>query len=101
ALGAHSRATLIGTSNVITARQAAGFVRMATTFHAPNYFVARIDKSVAWGQISPFNSWSTGLGGFANDASQHFPNSYNNKYFAFKFQDSSSGNALRYGWIEV
>src|SRR5207248_2372535 len=61
AFGFHTKSTLIGTLNFITAAAAGGVVQMATTQHGPNYFVARIDKSVAWGQISPLNSWRSAL----------------------------------------
>jgi len=66
AFGVFTQQTLIGTLRAISVRQAAGAVGIATTQQGPNYFVQRVDKSVAWGQISPLNSWSGALVCFAN-----------------------------------
>jgi hypothetical protein len=30
-----------------------------------------------------------------------FPDSFDNQYYAFKFQDSTQGSAMRYGWVQV
>src|SRR5258706_5385120 len=91
-----------GSSRWIVAGQAAGYVRVATTGGAGGFFLVKAnDKSVTWNQISPLHMYRTGTMGFANDQFQHGPNSYDHKYIAFRFQDSTAGNALRYGWIDV
>lgn len=53
-----------------------------------------------WNQIAA----STRSGPFAMATatySHHNPDLAGHKYLAFEFQDSTAGNALRYGWIDI
>ena len=93
------RATTVTSSRFVIAGQNAGYLRLAATQFGPSFFVKPIDKSVAWSQINPLHSVPSGVMGYANDALQFHPNSYDHKYVAFRFRDT--GNVLRYGWIEV
>jgi hypothetical protein len=83
------------TSRWIVAGQNAGYVRVKTV----GSFVVPAQKSQAWNQIAG-NSWQTGTVGSANYFG-HKPNGFSNRYMAFRFRDSTAGNALRYGWVEM
>ena len=79
----------------VFASQVAGYVRLKTNAS----FVVHVPAGVAWGQAAGVAS-ASGLVGFANYFN-HTPNSYNNEFLLFRFQDSTQGNGLRYGWAEI
>jgi hypothetical protein len=65
-------------------------------------FIAVGNAGQQWNQIAgvanAFYSGAIGLAKF----SAHSPNSYNNKYLAFLFRDSTqAGSPLRYGWAGI
>jgi len=66
-----------------------------------NSFVVPVGKSVLWSQINVPGLYKTGFVGFSTTGGVHGPNAYDHQYLAFQFQDSSQGNALRNGWIEL
>jgi hypothetical protein len=82
-------------SRWVLAGQAAGYVRLKTSA----LLVMHVPAGMTW----------NGVGGvqkaFGTVASafyfQHFPNAYDHQYMLFRFQDSTQGNALRYGWAEL
>jgi hypothetical protein len=79
----------------VFASQVAGYVRLKTNAS----FVVHVPAGVSWNQAAGVAS-IYGLVGFAAYGN-HTPNSYDHQYLLFRFQDSTQGNALRYGWAEV
>jgi len=75
--------------------QESGYVRLRTNA----FFAAPAGAGMLWNQI-PGNSAAVGSVGAANLYLRN-PASYNDVYFAFRFRDSTQGNQLRYGWINV
>lgn len=91
----HTHQTAISSSRLITGRQQAGYVRIKTQAS----FFMMVNAGVAWNPAVG-NTTIYGFGGAANYNSA-FPGSYNDKYLLFRFKDSTQGNALRYGWVEI
>lgn len=91
----HTHQTAISSSRLITGRQQAGYVRIKTQAS----FFAMASAGKTWNQIAG----NVQQNGFAAGANYNtaFPPSYNDKYLLFRFQDSTQGNALRYGWVEI
>jgi hypothetical protein len=65
---------------------------------APGGFAAPLTYGAPWDQ--GLSSVYTAAMGVANSLG-HSPNAYDHMYLAWSFVDSTSGNAVRYGWIEV
>jgi hypothetical protein len=67
---------------------------------SPNGFAAPLNFGDAWNQgLNLFYKVAVGT---ANEFGGKTPStSYDNKYFAFQFGDSTQGGATRYGWIEI
>jgi hypothetical protein len=63
-------------------------------------FAQRLDAGAKWGTIGGGNH-SYGLVSLRSSHGSG-PNlgTFTDKYFAFEFQDSTHGNALRFGWVE-
>ena len=83
----------------IKVTQKAGYVRLKT--HSS--FVVPVGPGLTWNQVIGVSSRS-GLAASAtvNNNPRHFPESFDHKYFVFKFKDSTQvGSPLRYGWIDV
>jgi hypothetical protein len=57
------------------------------------------DKDVAWNAGNFIASVYATIA-WASDAG-HLPNNYDHKYIGWYFADTTQGNALRYGWIEL
>jgi hypothetical protein len=87
--------TSFTSSRFVVVGQYDGYVRLKTNA----YFAVRASQGKLWTQI-PGTTYSVGTAGAAN-LYNHFPDSFNNEYYAFIFQDSTHGSALRYGWVEV
>ena len=80
---------------ILVRQLGAQYVRIKT-----NAFIAvHAPAGLSWNQIAG-NVTNSGTVGWAYFAA-HGPNSYNHEYLLFTFQDSTQGNALRYGWAEV
>ncbi len=95
--GGH-KSTTISSARWVLAGQAAGYVRIRTGA-TNNSFVVHVPQGQTWNQIPGIASRS-GLVGYGN----YFfatPNSYNDMYLAFMFRDSTQGNAVRYGWLQL
>jgi hypothetical protein len=63
---------------------------------------ALVEAGRHWGTIGGTTNDSAGVGRIK--LSDHSPvgrGSYDHKYLAFQFQDSTAGDALRYGWVKV
>ena len=67
---------------------------------SPNGFAAPLNFGQAWNQgLNLFYKVAVGT---ANEFGGKTPStSYDHKYLAFRFGDSTQGGALRYGWIEI
>ena len=93
---AHTKPTFISSSRWVTGKQIAGYVRLKTDL---SFFALPLPKSVSWDAIPA----GTNAGAFVAywNYSHRFPTGYNDRYFAFKFQDSTQANKLLYGWIHV
>ena len=39
--------------------------------------------------------------GFASEYTNYNPHNYSGEYLAFEFKDSTQGNQMRFGWIQV
>jgi hypothetical protein len=67
---------------------------------SPNGFAAPQNFGAAWDQgLNLFYKVNIGT---ATDLGAKTPStSYDNKYLAWQFADSTSGNAIRFGWMEV
>jgi hypothetical protein len=63
-----------------------------------NGFAVPLDYGAGWNQVLTL-TYSAALG--VATTSGRSSSGYSNKYLAFRFVDSTAGNALRYGWIEV
>jgi hypothetical protein len=87
----------IDMSRWVTAAQNAGYLRVKQYLG----FLVAAEKSVVWNQ-APGNDAGNLFGtvGAANEIT-HAPNSFENKYALFKFKDSTAGDALRYGWVQM
>jgi hypothetical protein len=66
---------------------------------APGGFAAPLTYGAPWDQ--GLTSVYTAAMGVANSLGHSPVNSYDHQYLAWSFVDSSAGNAVRYGWIEV
>jgi PEP-CTERM putative exosortase interaction domain len=92
----HHRSTFVSSSRFVTGKQQAGYVRIRTN---ASFFVMA-NAGQTWNQIGG-NVTISGAGG-ANNYSNSFPPSYNNKFLLFRFKDSTQpGSPLRYGWINL
>jgi hypothetical protein len=84
------------TTHSVRASQRAGYVRFKTDAAG---FVAAASAGLTWLQIPGVSS----VNGYAAVANQsgHAPDSFEHKYMAFKFKDSTlTGSPVRYGWID-
>jgi hypothetical protein len=95
--------TLAGDIHAVIAGQRGGglnvYVNIKTT---GNSFVLPVGKSVTWNQINqPGLYRSAVVGTSATYNGAHFPNAYDHQYLAFQFKDSTQGNKLLNGWIEL
>lgn len=95
--GNSSRTTIAsGIVRKISFSQTAGYVRIKATW---------LGAGLRWGQV-PASSVA-GIAPCAEAKSTPFsgggfsPASFSNKYLSFEFADTTAGNAMRYGWIEV
>jgi hypothetical protein len=59
----------------------------------------RLNKGASW-NAAP-TSLAAGSGIAQANRSNHAPDTFDHKYFAWEFTDSTSSGALRYGWIEA
>jgi hypothetical protein len=93
--GYHHRGTT-STSSIrwVTGGQAAGYVRLKTNA----LFLVHVAAGLTWDQVAGVQTFY-GTAGIAT-YSAHNPNGYDHQYISFKFQDSTQGNAVRYGWLE-
>ncbi len=81
----------------VSALQQGGYVGVKDT---ARFFAVVTGSGVRWNQIvgNAFTGGALGTAAFYS----HSPNSYNNKYLAFEFRDSTlTGDPLRYGWVGV
>ena len=86
-------------SRWVSATVPAGYAKLKTS----GFFALPVAAGHAWGTIGGTSSnralvaaWT-----FSNLRFRHSPDGFSDMYFAFKFADSTQGNALRYGWIKV
>jgi hypothetical protein len=63
------------------------------------YIVVHVPAGFVWSQVAGAEK-NIGTVGSASHFGHH-PDSYDHEYTLFKFQDSTQGNALRYGWVEL
>ena len=97
---AHTITNGVTSSRFVIAGGYPGGIALKTYGPGPkDRIVVPAAKSLLWGQIAgiPYQSGTVG----AANTFFHVPDSYANKYIAFTFRDSTAGNAIRYGWIEV
>jgi hypothetical protein len=74
-------------SSAVSAARTAGYVKFAGLFGAGKSF----------GGVG-----GSSLDQLAHSSTSTFPRQlYTNKFLIFKFQDSTSSNAIRYGWLEL
>jgi hypothetical protein len=68
-----------------------------------NGFVSPLDLGATWDQGD--GSFANAAVGTANDLNlfggRRPASDYENRYLAWYFEDSTQGNALRYGWVEI
>jgi len=95
AFNEHTIGTAVTSSRFVIVGENLGYVR----FKTQGSFVVPSPGGVAWGQI-PGLVYHSGTVGFSNYNS-HGPNGFTHRYLAFEFKDSTQGNALRYGWLDV
>ena len=86
----------------ISVRQNGGYVRLKT--HSS--FIIPVGPGLTWNQVVGVGVVSSNFGLAAtatvNNNPRHFPESFDHKYFVFKFKDNTQvGSPLRYGWIDV
>ena len=84
------------TTHSVRVSQRAGYVRFKTDAAS---FVVAASAGLTWNQIPGVSS----VNGYAAVANQngHAPDSFDHKYMAFKFKDSTvTGSPVRYGWID-
>ena len=63
------------------------------------FLVLHVPQGMTWNNIGGVEK-AVGTVGYAYYNS-HLPNSFSHDYLLFKFQDSTQGNALKYGWVDV
>jgi len=85
----------ISSSRLITGSQRGGYVRLKTQ----GSFFKMVSAGKTWNTVAG-GVFKSGYGGAQNYYSA-FPPSYNDKYLLFEFKDSTQGNAMRYGWVEI
>jgi hypothetical protein len=94
--------TGVTTFHVVVAGQVGGgfnpYVQLKTN---GNSFALPVGKSVLWSQINMPGLYKTGFVGTSSSLGVHKPNAYDHQYLAFQFKDSSHGNAVVYGWVEL
>jgi hypothetical protein len=96
----------IGTNPVTSTRkisvgQAGGYVRLKThNFYAVHQHVTNpATQQVKWNQI---NEATGSVGKMGKATSTHYnPAGYDHDYLPFLFRDSTQGNAVRYGWVDI
>jgi len=93
---AHTRQTAISSSRWITGRQQAGYVRIKTI----GSFFVMANAGQTWNQIAGGATFS-GVAAYANYSHAYPTPGYSDKYLLFRFKDSTQGNALRYGWVNI
>ena len=94
-LKTHTVMTLASTARLISVFQQAGYARFKTLSH----FALPASMNKLWNQIVG-NANNVGRVAVAT-FSGHYPGSYDHLYLPFEFRDSTSGNALRFGWMQV
>jgi hypothetical protein len=80
---------------VLASQVGGGYVRIKTNAS----IVVHVPAGFGWNQVAgaSFHSGTVGVATYRG----HAPDSYDHEYMLFKFQDSTQGNALRYGWVEL
>jgi len=95
-LKTHTVQTLGGsTDRFLLVSQKAGYARIKTL----NGFALPVGAGRIWDQI--LANAKPGGKIAAAVLTGNYPGSYDHMYLPFEFQDSTAGNALRYGWMEV
>ena len=90
------------TQHVVVAGQQGGGVNVYVQLKTNgNSFALPVGKSVLWSQINMPGLYKTGFVGISTSLGGHTPNAYDHQYLAFQFKDSSHGNAVVYGWVEL
>ncbi len=98
---AFNHTTAISSIRAVKAGQVAGYVRLKTNA----YFAVHIHVSdsatnpVAWSQILA-NTFHSGTIGGATYAKAN-PGSFDHDYLPFEFKDSTQGNLMLYGWVDI
>jgi hypothetical protein len=94
-LKTNTASTLAGTARLITVFQQAGYARFKTLSH----FALPASANKLWNQIlgNANNAGRVAVATFSG----HYPGSYDHLYLPFEFKDSTAGNALRFGWMQV
>jgi len=94
--------TLSSTKHVVVAGQQGGGVNVYVQLKTDGVsFALPVGKSVLWSQINMPGLYKTGFVGTSTTLGVHKPNAYDHQYLAFQFKDSSHGNAVVYGWVEL
>jgi hypothetical protein len=100
-LGFHTHSVQVGISSSrwITGKQQAGYLQIKTL----GSFFVMANAGQTWNQIGG-GATQSGVAAYAayiNGKSYAGPSSYAEKFLLFRFQDSTQGNALRYGWVDI
>ena len=95
--------TLAGDIHAIIAGQRGGglnhYVNLKTDGAS---FAPTVAKSVTWDQVNLPGLYKYAIvGSSATYNGAHFPNAFNHQYLLFQFKDSTQGNKLLNGWIEL
>ena len=89
-----------GATNRVNFSQGSGYARFRIFSSNGNSFIKRNSAGLTWDAIGG-NTGSVGAVGLRDSSavgSVQGPGSFVDKYAAFEFQDSTQGNADRYGW---
>lgn len=78
-----------------------GYLRVRATLASGFPFAKRGSAAKTWSNVGG-NVGTRGVVGLrTNSSSVRGPGSFTDRYVAFKFQDSTQGNADRYGWLKL
>jgi hypothetical protein len=93
--------TTLGTVRGVLAGQVAGYVRLKTNLSFAVHVAVTNPAThmVSWNQLN-YNAANKGTLGRAT-STQHIPNSYDHDYLPFEFKDSTQGNLMLYGWVDI
>jgi len=98
---AHTHIKSIFTSSRwITVAEQTGYVNLKTQAG----FALPVSAGRVWGTIAGFANLAGGVASWTETSAFgrfYRPPGFTDKYYAFQFKDSTSGNAFRYGWVKV